>query len=46
VLEDNALAQRLGQGGYDFARRRFTWPAVLDQTLALYGMPAAAKSQL
>jgi glycosyltransferase involved in cell wall biosynthesis len=44
LLEDDTLAQQLGQAGYDFARRRFAWPAVLDQTLALYGMPAAAEA--
>jgi glycosyltransferase involved in cell wall biosynthesis len=45
LLEDDTLAQRFGQAGYDFARRRFAWPAVLDQTLALYGMPAAVEAQ-
>jgi glycosyltransferase involved in cell wall biosynthesis len=40
LLADDALAEHLGQGGYDGARRRFAWPAVLEQTLALYGNPA------
>lgn len=40
LLNDSALAQRLGRGGYEFARRHFAWPAVLDQTLALYGLTA------
>lgn len=37
LLGDPALARRLGDGGYEFARQHFAWPAVLDQTLALYG---------
>jgi glycosyltransferase involved in cell wall biosynthesis len=40
LLDDAALAQRLGQAGYEAARQHFAWPAVLDQTLALYGLPA------
>ncbi len=42
LLEDPALAERLGRGGYEFAREHFGWPAVLDQTLALYGTVAPA----
>ena len=45
LLEDDALAQHLGQAGYESARRRFAWPAILEQTLALYGLPAAAEAQ-
>ena len=45
LLEDDALAQRLGQGGCYGARRRFGWRAVLDQTLALYGIPVAEESR-
>lgn len=45
LLEDDALAQRLGNDGYASARRRFAWPAVLAQTLALYGMLAAGEDQ-
>lgn len=37
LLADPALAARLGEAGYHFARDRFAWPAVLAQTLALYG---------
>lgn len=43
LLEDPALGGRLGRSGYEFARQRFAWPAVLDQTLALYGMAPPAR---
>ena len=42
LLEDPALAERLGHGGYEFARQHFAWPAVLDQTLALYAAATPA----
>jgi glycosyltransferase involved in cell wall biosynthesis len=42
LLEDPVLAERLGHNGYEFARQHFAWPAVLDQTLALYGAAAPA----
>lgn len=42
LLDDPALARRLGQDGYEFARQHFAWPAVLRQTLALYGLDAPA----
>ena len=41
LLGDDALTERLGQAGYDFARQHFGWPAVVQQTLALYGRPDA-----
>lgn len=37
LLADPTLASDLGQAGYRFARDHFAWPAVLAQTLALYG---------
>jgi glycosyltransferase involved in cell wall biosynthesis len=37
LLTDPLLADRLGEDGYQFARDHFGWPAVLGQTLALYG---------
>jgi glycosyltransferase involved in cell wall biosynthesis len=43
LLDDPALAERLGRNGYEFARRHFAWPAVLDQTLALYAAAPAAQ---
>ncbi len=39
VLGDPELAGRLGRGGYSYAREHFAWPAVLRETLALYGAP-------
>ena len=42
LLGDPALAERLGHGGYEFARQHFAWPAVLDQTLVLYDAAAPA----
>ena len=44
LLGDPALAERLGIGGYEFARQHFAWPAVLEQTLALYAMAVPAVS--
>ncbi len=38
VLGDPELAGRLGQCGYVYAREHFAWPAVVRETLALYGM--------
>lgn len=37
LLSDPLLAADLGEAGYQFARDQFSWPAVLAQTLALYG---------
>ena len=42
LLDDPAAAERLGRNGYAFARDHFAWPAILAQTLALYGMDAPA----
>ena len=44
LLEDPVLAERLGIGGYEYARQHFAWPAVLEQTLALYAMAVPAVS--
>jgi glycosyltransferase involved in cell wall biosynthesis len=44
LLGDPALAEQLGIGGYAFARQHFAWPAVLEQTLALYAMAVPAVS--
>ncbi len=41
LLDDPTLAERLGQAGYAFAHQFFAWPAVLNQTLALYGYTSA-----
>ena len=38
LLTDRDLSRRLGEKGYNEARRRFSWPAVLAETLALYGL--------
>ncbi len=38
LLADPALADTLGQAGYCFARDHFSWEAILQQTLALYGL--------
>ncbi len=38
LLDDPALSRRLGQAGHAFARDRFAWPAVVAETLALYGL--------
>lgn len=37
VLDEPAWAARLGQAGYAAARDRFSWAAVIRQTLELYG---------
>jgi glycosyltransferase involved in cell wall biosynthesis len=37
LLDDPELAGRLGRAGYEFARDHYAWPAVVAQTLALYG---------
>jgi glycosyltransferase involved in cell wall biosynthesis len=42
LLDDPAFAERLGRNGYAFARDHFAWPAVLAQTVALYGMDGNA----
>ncbi len=39
VLQDPDLARRLGDGGYTYARDRFSWDAVLAETLSMYGAP-------
>lgn len=38
VLTDPALAVSLGQAGYGFAREHFSWEAIVQQTLMLYGL--------
>ncbi len=38
LLADPQEAVRLGQAGYQFARDHFSWEAVVQQTLALYGL--------
>ncbi|MER2599412.1 MAG: glycosyltransferase [Caldilineales bacterium] len=38
LLNDPARAQSLGDAGYDFARRQFSWEAVTAHTLQLYGV--------
>ncbi|HWH08061.1 MAG TPA: glycosyltransferase family 4 protein, partial [Candidatus Thermoplasmatota archaeon] len=37
VLKDDALARRLGEAGRARALREFTWDAVVERTLAVYG---------
>lgn len=41
LLADADLAMCLGQAGYQYARDHFSWEAVLQQTLALYGLAEA-----
>jgi glycosyltransferase involved in cell wall biosynthesis len=36
LLGDRELRQRLGRGGRERARERFSWAAVTDATLAAY----------
>ncbi len=38
LLTDRKLSRRLGESGYNEARRRFSWQAVLEETFALYGL--------
>lgn len=38
LLADPALADALGRAGYDFARDHFSWEAIMQQTLGLYGL--------
>lgn len=38
LLADPTLSRRLGQAGYDYARDHFSWEAVVQQTLQLYGL--------
>jgi len=38
LLADPDLANQLGQTGYQYARDHFSWQAVMEQTLALYGL--------
>ncbi len=39
VLQEPGLARRLGDAGYTYARERFSWDAVLAETLSMYGAP-------
>lgn len=41
LLTDRELSNKLGQAGYNDARTRFSWDAVLQETLALYGLTEA-----
>jgi glycosyltransferase involved in cell wall biosynthesis len=36
ILDDPALAQRLGNSGYEFAKRQFDWERITDETEDLY----------
>lgn len=38
LLDDEALAQRLGDAGYHFARQQFSWQAIEAETVAMYGV--------
>ena len=39
LLDDAALADRIGGAGYVTARDRFGWPEIVRRTKAIYGMP-------
>ncbi len=39
LLTDSELARRIGHGGYDFARRNFSWESVEQATRTMYGEP-------
>jgi glycosyltransferase involved in cell wall biosynthesis len=41
LLADADLRRRLGAAGRERIRRRFSWDAVLDETLELYAQAAA-----
>lgn len=41
LLGQPDLAEMLGQAGYRFARDHFSWDAILQQTLTLYGLHQA-----
>jgi glycosyltransferase involved in cell wall biosynthesis len=46
LLDEPERAERLGRAGYSYAHDQFSWQAVLNQTLALYGLiPAAGLSE-
>jgi glycosyltransferase involved in cell wall biosynthesis len=46
LLDEPERAELLGRAGYAYARDRFSWEAVLNQTLAFYGLAPAELHRL